>query len=68
MNTNVKDNNAYTVENEMATVKKGANELAKMLFKIEDLPPEERIATQYYIKGMLQGIQMAGEAPKLIGA
>ena len=68
MNANVKDNNAYITENEMAEVKKGANELAGILIKVQRLPPEERIATQYYIKGMLQGIQMAGEAPKLIGA
>lgn len=68
MNANVKNNNAYIEENEMAEVKKGANELAGILVKVQSLPLEERIATQYYIKGMLQGIQMAGEAPKLIGA
>lgn len=68
MNANVKDDNAYIAENEMAEVKKGATELAGILVKVQHLPPEERIATQYYIKGMLQGIQMAGEAPKLIGA
>lgn len=68
MNTNVKINRNYIAENQIAEVKKGANELAKILFKIEELPQEERIATQYYIKGMLQGIQMAGEAPKQIGA
>lgn len=67
MNANGKDNNVY-VENEMTEVEKGAAELAGILVKIEQLPPEERIATQYYIKGMLQGIQMVGEVPKQVGA
>lgn len=47
--------------------KKEAVELAEILIKIQQLPKEERIAMQYYIKGTLQRIQMTGENSKLIG-
>lgn len=68
MSANVKNNRRHIEEDQIAEIKKGATELAGILVKIQELPPEKKIATQYYIKGMLQGLEMNGEAPKLIGA
>ena len=47
--------------------KKDINEIAKILAKIEQLPREEKIAMQYYIKGMLEGIQKSTESATSIG-
>lgn len=62
--------NANTIENknQIIELKKDAKELAGILVKIQELPMEERIAMQYYIKGTLNGIQMAGEGAKLMRA
>lgn len=57
-----------TNHNTEEVTKKEVVELAEILVKIQQLPKEERIAMQYYIKGTLQGIQMTGENAKLIGA
>lgn len=41
--------------------KEELQEMAEILFKLQQLPQAERIAMQYYIKGAIQGVQMTVE-------